>query len=80
MSRGEVVPDLLPRLRAAAATVKDAEEALELARRHRNELAVQAVEEGVRQTEVARAAGLSAPSITKLLLAAEPDMVVPHKL
>lgn len=78
MSSREVLSDLAPRLRAAAATVADATEQLRLARQHRDELVVQAVEEGMTQKRVAEAAGVSAPHVTRILLSAEPDAVLPR--
>jgi hypothetical protein len=74
----EVIADLGPRLEAAARDVSDASEARELAIAARNALVVRAVEEGMTQKAAARFAGVSAPYVTKMLLEAEPAMVIPR--
>lgn len=63
----EPLPDLLPRIRHLAAETADALDAYELLRRQRDELIVQAVDNGVSQREVAHAAGVSKGRITQLL-------------
>jgi hypothetical protein len=69
MSRAEVVPDLLPRIASAAEHVRDAEDARQLRIQQRNALIVAAVDAGVSQREVARAAGLARSRIVGILLA-----------
>lgn len=78
MAGREVVPDLLPRVRAAARTVADDRVSLGMSLEVRNALIVQAVDEGIPQGRIAEAAGVSAPYITKLILDAEPDAVIPR--
>lgn len=70
MHRAEVVPDMLPRIHAAAVAVREAEEARTLRAAQRDALIVQAVDQGVSQRAVAAAAGLSRARIVGLLLAA----------
>jgi hypothetical protein len=65
--RGEVVPDLLPRITAAAHAVQDAEDAWHLRIRHRDQLVTSAVDSGVSQRSVAEAAGLSRGRVIGIL-------------
>jgi hypothetical protein len=63
-----VVEDLKPRLSAAATAVADARTAYRLRVKALKELVVQAVEEGMAQREIAKAAGYaSAGRITQIL-------------
>lgn len=73
-----VLTDLVPRLESARDAVKDAQVELELALEHRNELIVQAVDEGLTQKTVATAAGVSQPHVIRVLAASEPDAVLPR--
>lgn len=62
-----MLDDLLPRIAAAADEVAQARELLDVATRRRNELMVEAVDEGVAQQQVARAARISQPRLIKIL-------------
>lgn len=73
----EVAGGMADRLKAAAVEVADADDALTLARARRNELIVQAVDEGMTQSAVARLAGLKAPSLIPILAAAYAEPVLP---
>lgn len=73
-----LLDDLTPRLEAAANAVKDAQIELELAIEARNELIVQAVDEGLTQKAVAAAAGVSQPHVVRVLAGSEPDAVLPR--
>lgn len=65
---GELLPDLLPRIRAASREVNDARDAYELAIRQRDELIVLAVDEaGISQREVALAAGVTKGRVIAIL-------------
>lgn len=63
----EVLADMLPRLTAAAGDVADARTALELALLRRDELAAAAVDEGMRQKDVAAAIGVKPPHLIRIL-------------
>jgi len=63
----EVVPDLLPRIERAAADARDAVDAAQLAQRLRDQLIVQAVDAGISQRHVAKAAGVSKGRIIAIL-------------
>lgn len=65
--RGEVVPDLLPRITAAAHAARDAEDAWRLRVRHRDQLVTSAVDAGVSQRSIAAAAGLSKGRVIAIL-------------
>lgn len=67
MSAHEVVPDLLPRIEAAALEYSDARDAAELAQRLRDQLIVQAVDAGVSHRHIAAAAGVSKSRIVAIL-------------
>ncbi|MCW2754646.1 MAG: hypothetical protein JWQ32_2057 [Marmoricola sp.] len=67
MSAQEVVPDLLPRIRAAATDVRDATDAAQLAQRLRDQLIVQAVDAGISHRHIATAAGISKSRIVAIL-------------
>lgn len=66
--RAEVVPDLLPRIAAAASHVRDLEDARRLGIEHRNALIVQAVDAGVSQRAVSGAAGIARSRVVGILL------------
>lgn len=70
---GEVLPDLLPRIAAAAAAVRDARDALQLRATQRDQLIVAAVDAGVSQRAVARAAGMSQTRIIAILAGSQTD-------
>lgn len=72
----EVVPDLLPRIAKAAAAVRDADDAFRLAVRARDELIVEAVDEGITQRAVAERAKLSKGRIIAILANAPETHVV----
>lgn len=61
------MPDLLERVRQAAADLRDAEEATRARRELRDRLVVAAVDEGVQQRAVARAAGISNGRVIQLI-------------
>jgi hypothetical protein len=62
-----VATDLLARIGSLAAEARDAADATALIRRQRDELIVEAVDEGVSQLTIARAAGLSKGRIIAIL-------------
>jgi hypothetical protein len=65
--QGEVLPDLLPRITAAAAAAVDAEDAWRLRVSHRDQLVTKAVDAGVSQRSIAAAAGLSKARIVGIM-------------
>jgi hypothetical protein len=67
-SRAEVVPDLLPRIEAAARAVRDADDMRLLRTQQRDQLIVAAVDAGITQRAVAAAAGVSRSRIVGILL------------
>lgn len=69
MAAQQVVEDLEPRLRAARRAVVDAREHLGVELRTRDGLIVAAVDEGMQQRAVARAAGVSYQRVTAILIA-----------
>lgn len=70
----QVLADLTPRLEKAAAAIRDAKVAYDLQVKLRDELVVQAVEEGMYQRAIAQAAGLkSSNSITRILAASHAE-------
>lgn len=68
-----VLSDMKPRLEKAAAAVVDARDAYNAALEQRNELVLAAVDNGMSQRQVAKAAGVSVGRITALLLTGYPD-------
>lgn len=64
----EVRTDLTPRLNAAAQAVRDAEQALRDARERRDELIIDAANDGMVQRQVASAAGVSQTRVIAVLL------------
>ena len=62
-----VLTDMNPRLEAAAAAVKDAEAALADAREQRDALVVTAIDQGMSQRAVARAAGISVARVCAIV-------------
>jgi hypothetical protein len=75
--QGEVVPDLLPRITAAAHASHDAEDAWRLMIRQRDQLVVSAVDAGVSQRSIAAAAGLSKGRVIAILCnSQDPSIVV----
>lgn len=67
MSAAEVVPDLLPRVRAAASATRDAQDAFDLEKRLRDQLIVKAVDAGISQRAIAEAAGLAKSRIVAIV-------------
>ena len=63
----EVLPDLLPRIKAAAVDARDKTDAAQLAQRMRDRLIVEAVDAGISQRHVAAAAGVSKGRIIAIL-------------
>lgn len=59
--------DLWPQLEAAGLEVADARTALDLALARRDQLAVAAVDEGMRQKDVAAAIGVKPPHVIRIL-------------
>jgi hypothetical protein len=59
--------DLTPRLQAAAEAVAQAKQTLGLKLQHRNELIVQAVDEGMTQAAAAQAAKVHPSTVTAIL-------------
>ena len=64
-----VLTDMKPRLEAAAAAVASAGDKLDAEREVRDELVVAAVDGGMSQRAVARAAGVSIARVSAILLA-----------
>jgi hypothetical protein len=73
-----VLQDVQPRLEAAVAEVADARLQLEVALERRDALVVQAVDEGMQQSRVAKLAQVSAPHVVKILAKSQPDAVLPR--
>lgn len=74
----EVLLDFLPRIEAAARELADAHEQVKAATLRRNQLIIDAVDAGVSQRAVAKAAGVGQPRIIGILgtpLATESDDV-----
>ncbi len=78
MSAAAVLQDITPRLEQAVADVEDGRLQLELALERRDRLIVQAVDEGMRQSQVAALAKVSAPHVVKILAKSQPDAVLPR--
>ena len=66
-----VLTDMSPRLVAAAGAVKDAREALADATEVRDQLVVQAIDQGMTQRAVATAAGVSVPRVCAILASSQ---------
>lgn len=64
-----VLTDMNARLDAAGAAVASAEGSLKVKREQRDELVVKAVDEGMPQRAVAKAAGVSVARVSAILLA-----------
>jgi hypothetical protein len=70
----EVRVDLLPRLQAVGREYADAKERTALLLRQRNELIVEAVDEGMHQRAIVRAVGLKAQSqVVAICASSQPD-------
>lgn len=69
----EVLPDIGERLRAARTDVDDARLEVRLALARRDELAVHAVDEGMRQKDVAAAIGVKPPHLIRIIMQAGQD-------
>jgi len=67
VSGREVLPDLIPRIRAATEHAKDADDHAKLLYRQRDELIVSAVDAGIAQRAVAEAAGISKSRVVAIL-------------
>lgn len=74
--QGEVLPDLLPRITAAADAAHDAEDAWRLRVRHRDQLVTKAVDAGVSQRSIAAAAGLSKARIVGIMAGSQDPRIV----
>ena len=70
----EVRTDVTPRLKAAAAAVTDTRDAYHLALDQRDELVVEAVDQGISQRTVATAAGVQVGRISAILAGSQPDL------
>lgn len=68
-----VLTDMEPRLRAAAADVRDAEDRLKAARELRNELIVAAIDNGMAQRAISRITGLTISRVNALQFGAPDD-------
>lgn len=73
MSRAEVVPDLIPRIVAAAKGVNDSEDELKDRRYIRDSLIVAAVDAGVSQRAIAEAAGIRQPRVIAIVACFVPE-------
>jgi len=69
----EVLPDLTPRIKAAAAAVADAKEAYDLALEQRDQLIVDAIDGGMSQQAVATIAGVAKGRISAILASSQAD-------
>lgn len=69
----QVLVGMVNRLQAAGRAVADTREGYEAARELRDALIVQAVDEGMQQTAVARAAGVSRARVIAILAATGAD-------
>jgi predicted XRE-type DNA-binding protein len=58
---------MMPRIRKAAALARDATDAAELMRRQRDELILQAVDAGISQRQIARAAGIAKSRVVAIV-------------
>lgn len=74
--RGEVLPDLLPRITAAAHAARDAEDAWRLMVRQRDQLVTRAVDGGVSQRSVAEAAGLSKGRVVGIMASSQDPRIL----
>lgn len=74
----EVLDDMAPRLRAAQRNVDDTRVAARLAVDARNELVVRAADEGMSNKAIAAALGVGQPHVGRILLAAEPQDLIPR--
>lgn len=63
----EVLPDMIPRIKAAAARARDAVDAAELLRRQRDELILEAVDAGISQRVIAQAAGIAKSRVVAIV-------------
>jgi hypothetical protein len=68
-----VLTDVLPRLIAAGRAVRSAHDAHQAELELRDDLVVAAVDHGINQREVARAAGVSVARISAILANSQPD-------
>jgi len=68
MAAPPVLTDMTPRLAAAAAAVRDAEDRLKAARELRNDLVVTAVDGGMSQRSVSKVTGLAISRVNGILL------------
>ncbi|MDO8107161.1 hypothetical protein Q6348_08120 [Isoptericola sp. b441] len=68
-----VLTDMNPRLEAAAAAVADAREVLDDVREQRDMLVVAAIDQGMSQRAVAKAAGISVGRVVAILAGSQPE-------
>lgn len=73
MPTAEVLQDMPTRLRAAAAAVRDTKTAYDLALEGRDELVVEAIDDGMSQMTVADAIGVKKGRISAILANSQPD-------
>ncbi|HRC64986.1 MAG TPA: hypothetical protein PLB86_07325 [Dermatophilaceae bacterium] len=66
----EVLPDLVPKIAAAAAIARDAEDGWRLAVRLRDQFILAAVDAGLSHREIAAAAGVTKSRIVGIILGA----------
>jgi hypothetical protein len=64
---GEVLPDLLPRIRGAADHAREARDAAELAQQRRDELIVTAADAGLTNKAIGQAAGIHPSLVTRIV-------------
>lgn len=69
----EVLTDLPARITAAAASVRDARDAYDLALEQRDGLIVEAIDDGMSQLKVAELAGVRKGRISAILANSQPD-------
>ncbi len=74
MSGAQPIPGYAERLQKAAQTVQERKEAYKLALRQRNEIIVEAVDDGYPQSAAAKNAGVRQPHITRIIAGSYDDV------
>lgn len=74
MSEAQPTIGYAERLKKAAATVAERKKAYQLALKQRNEIIVEAVDDGYPQTSAARNAGVKQPHITRIIAGSYDDV------
>lgn len=74
----QVITDLVPRLNAARDAVRDAREVLAAELQKRDQLIVNAIDEGMAQRAVASHAGVSGTRVVAVLAGSDPEALIPR--